>query len=307
LTAAVVLAGCASVQPDDRVIRGPRDGLTHPLLDVEPEHEFHEYRPFRYRLQEMIAAARKRGDLEAASVYFRDLDDGPVVGVDDARPFRPASLLKLPIMIGYLKAHESEPDVLRRRLVCRPEPPQPARQFFPPKSPLVPGRSYTIDELLTATISRSDNGAVHTLIADMTEHDYASVYGDLGLRLPNVRDLDDPVTVREYASFFRILYNASYLSKAMSERALRYLAASDFDAGLVAGVPPGTIVAHKFGEYGNPQGVRELHDCGIVYHPRSPYLLCVMTKGRDLEKQAGVIAGISRYVYAKFGGPRGKP
>jgi len=27
----------------------------------------------------------------------------------------------------------------------------------------------------------------------------------------------------------------------------------------------------------------QLHDCGIVYYPETPYLLCVMTKGWNFE------------------------
>ncbi|PIU19313.1 MAG: hypothetical protein COT18_08150 [Elusimicrobia bacterium CG08_land_8_20_14_0_20_59_10] len=41
----------------------------------------------------------------------------------------------------------------------------------------------------------------------------------------------------------------------------------------------------------------QLHDCGIIYHPRFPYMLGVMTRGLDLEKQQKVIADISRLVY----------
>lgn len=299
---ALVLAGAACVPgpKPDRVVRGPRHGLTHPLLDVEPEREFLQLKAMRLKLARLIDERRKAGELSEASVYYRDLDNGPVVGVGDGRAFRPASLLKLPIMIGYLKARESDPEVLKRRLVCVPERERPAVQTFPPADPVVPGRAYSVDELLSAVISRSDNTAVHTLIADMNAHDYSRVYEDLGLRVPDIRDLEDPVTVREYAAFFRILYNASYLSREMSERALRYLAASDFNRGLRAGVPPEVVVAHKFGEFAAGAGERQLHDCGIVYHPRAPYLLCVMTKGPDIERLAGSIAAISAYVYGEI-------
>lgn len=297
---ALVAASCAPGPRSDRVTRSPRQGLTHPLLDVEPEHEFLQLKAMRLKLARLVGERRKAGDLLSASVYYRDLDNGPVVGLDDAASFRPASLLKLPIMIGYLKARESDPEVLQRRLVGAPERVRPAVQSFPPKEAIVPGRAYTVDELLTAVISRSDNTAVHTLIADMKAHDYAQVYSDLGLRVPDIRNLEDPVTVREYAAFFRILYNASYLSRDMSERALRYLAASDFDRGLRAGVPPEVVVAHKFGEFSTESGDKQLHDCGIIYHPRAPYLLCVMTRGGDLGRLADSIAAVSAFVYGEI-------
>ena len=50
-------------------------------------------------------------------------------------------------------------------------------------------------------------------------------------------------------------------------------------------VPAGTVIAHKFGEWGRerPEGFeQQFHDCGIVYRPGRPYLACVMTRGRSL-------------------------
>lgn len=302
LAVVMASAGCAAREPSVRALRAPRQGLTHPILDIDPDHEFREYRPFRHRVVALIEERRKKGDLQEASVYFRDLDNGPIVGVNESAPFRPASLLKLPIMIGYLKARETDPTVLRRRLALRPPPLRPTRPAFPPSQALVPGSEYAVDELLTAMIARSDNDAAHTLIADMREQDYLQVYSDLGLRIPNTRDIDDPISVRAYASFFRILYNSSYLDRAMSERALRYLAASEFTGGLRAGVPAGLTVAHKFGESDDGKGLLQLHDCGIVYHPRDPYLLCVMTKGRDMARLAAFIAGVSALVYRRVDG-----
>jgi hypothetical protein len=59
-------------------------------------------------------------------------------------------------------------------------------------------------------------------------------------------------------------------------------------------------VAHKFAERSDPQtGEKQLHDCGIVYYPRHPYLLCVMTKGPGFEGLAGVVARVSRMVYSE--------
>jgi hypothetical protein len=61
-------------------------------------------------------------------------------------------------------------------------------------------------------------------------------------------------------------------------------------------------VAHKYGERGIYEDTQltgiELHDCGIVYAPGSPYYLCVMTRGKDTSKLAKVIASISAAVYA---------
>lgn len=296
-----LLAACAPAVPATRTLRAPRQGLTHPILDIDPDYEFREFRPFRHKVAALIEQRKKRGDVDEVSVYFRDLDNGPVMGIWDSVPFRPASLLKLPIMIAYLKAREMDQQVLRRRLRVVTSP-LLRREYFGPSNPLSAGDILTVDELLTAMIGRSDNAAVRTLLSDLKQRDYLQVYADLGLPRPNPDEKSDPVSVRGYASFFRILYNASYLNREMSERALRYLAAAEFKEGLRAGLPAGTVVAHKFGVFHEPPGPSQLHDCGIVYHPRAPYILCVMTRGREFPRMAAVIADISALVWRRVDG-----
>jgi hypothetical protein len=69
----------------------------------------------------------------------------------------------------------------------------------------------------------------------------------------------------------------------------------------VAGVPSGTVVAHKFGERVLPsKNVKQLHDCGIVYYPQFPYVLCVMTRGNDFVTLQQAIKGVSDIVYREF-------
>jgi len=107
----------------------------------------------------------------------------------------------------------------------------------------------------------------------------------------------------------RQLYNATYLRPDLSELALSWLAQSTFRDALVAGVPPGTVVAHKFGERVavDPQTGRELaqlHDCGVGYFPENPYVLCVMTRGSELGELMQVVREISQRVYQEVDGRR---
>jgi hypothetical protein len=77
-----------------------------------------------------------------------------------------------------------------------------------------------------------------------------------------------------------------------------------YPGGLRAGVPPAVAVAHKFGEWQLEEDVparEQLHDCGIVYEPHRPYLLCIMTRGREFATLPGVIAELSRATYEEVG------
>lgn len=98
-----------------------------------------------------------------------------------------------------------------------------------------------------------------------------------------------------------ILYNAAYLNREMSEKALQLLSLQDFRLGIAAGVPKGIKVAAKFGEIvpENKSEDIQLHEFGIVYHPKGHYILGVMTRGRDFAAQAGVIRDISAMIYTE--------
>jgi len=147
-------------------------------------------------------------------------------------------------------------------------------------------------------IVESDNDAAFLLYGAADERAVRAAYADLGLRFPETDDASDTTTVAEFARFFRFLYNSTYLTEEYSEYALGLLAEARFNGGIVDGTPGSLTIAHKFGErtlsgavLGAP--IRELHDCGIVYHPERPYLLCIMTKGHTFDDLANIIRGIA--------------
>lgn len=231
------------------------------------------------------------------SVYFRDLNNGPWIGINEKNEFSPASLLKVPILIAYLKKSETDPLFLEQTTQVTVS--TGVTQIIVPSQTLDVTKKYSIRDLLYHMIAYSDNNATTTLFDFISTQGLKDVYSDLGLTMPFVDSYGDSITsVREYSSFFRILYNSSYLSRASSEKALELLSNSLFKDGIVAGVAKGTIVAHKFGErqIGN-QELYQLHDCGIVYYPKKPYLLCIMTRGNTKNSLPKVIADISRIVY----------
>ena len=105
-----------------------------------------------------------------------------------------------------------------------------------------------------------------------------------------------------YSVFFRVLYNATYLSINHSELALKILGDTKFAEGLRAGVPEHVAIAHKFGYRRMDGALRDtpssqLHDCGIVYYPNKPYFICVMTKGNNINDLKAFIGEVSEAVY----------
>jgi beta-lactamase class A len=89
------------------------------------------------------------------------------------------------------------------------------------------------------------------------------------------------VDARTVAGLLRVLYNSSFLSRQDPEFALELLTESYFADGLRRLLPTDVVVASKFGFHGSEVAGRlhhELHECGIIYRPRSPYVICVMTR-----------------------------
>src|SRR5207248_2823209 len=113
--------------------------------------------------------------------------------------------------------------------------------------------------------------------------DLNAVYQNFEIPVPGALTPNPQVSVVTYSSFFRVLYNASYLTRDDSQKALALLAGVDYKDGLVAGVPASVPIAHKFGERETTgDTTKQLNDCGIVYYPSHPYLLCVMTRGDSM-------------------------
>jgi beta-lactamase class A len=202
-------------------------------------------------------------------------------------------------MMALLKQSEQGPDraLLDREVTLALSQDYNATQGFRPTRPVVAGQRYTIRELMVRMIVSSDNNAFVALTQVVDPAALDAVYAKLSMLDPRASGPDDFLTVETYASFFRVLYNASYLDRGRSEWALELLARSEFTSGLNAGVPRGVAVAHKFGEKSESGGMVQLHDCGIVYYPGHPYLLCVMSRGRRLDQLAEVIGQVSRLTF----------
>jgi len=246
-------------------------------------------------MKKLIDDKINSNDIVYASVYFRDLNNGPWIGINELEKFTPASLLKVPLLIAYLKIAENNQSILTKKIAIHNDQ-GTLTQNITPSSSVEVGKEYTVDELLQRMIIFSDNQAANTLLENIEIDVLNKTYSDLGVAIPSGGGSSDFMSVRDYASFFRILYNASYLNHSMSEKALGILAKSKFDKGLKAGVPSEVEVAHKFGER-IFENKNQLHDCGIVYKEEKPYLLCIMTRGSNFDKMSETIKELSALVY----------
>lgn len=271
----------------------------NPLLDcADVKIDPFSYGSLTQDIKDLVNKNTKSGNIKSASIYFRDLSNGPWFGYNEEEQFSPASLMKVPLLIAYLKMSESDTELLNKKVNTGEASNLISQNILPDKSIKI-NTEYTIKELLEYMIRYSDNFAAETLLENVDPINLDNIYKDLSLKIPNWGNTENYMTVRDYSSFFRILYNASYLNRENSELALSILSESVFEEGLVAGLPEKTPISHKFGER-VLENSKQLHDCGIVYSEKGDYLICIMTRGQDFNKMKGFLREASSLVYQNF-------
>lgn len=254
--------------------------------------------PFRTVIDKKIGEYTSQKKASSVAYYFRDLSNGPYFGINVNAEFNLASLLKVPVLMSYYRWAEQDPSVLEKELTFNGIPTNRVdlNQLTQPKRLLEAGKRYTVSDLLERMIVDSDNDSFKLLVDNIDVGLLADPYNITETEIQS-KDQDYTGTIREYSVFFRALYNSSYLTRPYSEKALQMLTKSEFRDGLRAGVPSAIEVAHKFGVRDAGNGKQFLHDCGIVYYPGYPYLLCIMTEGENLNNLVGVVRGLSDQTY----------
>ena len=201
-------------------------------------------------------------------------------------------------MVGYLKEASTNPKLLSEKLKYTHK--ETNLQNYPPEH-FLENDFYTVKELIESMIVNSDNDSLESLYTHNRKA-YINVFKELDISPPLATTTIDFMSPRIYSRIFRTLYSSTYLPRIISEQALQLLSNTNFKKGLAAQLPKNITVAHKFGEHTAKDSVGktlfvELHDCGIIYYPEKPYLLCIMTKGNEFVKLESVISDISLITY----------
>lgn len=280
---------------------GGGGGLTNPLLECGIETEeltIGDRADIEEGIQAYMEKAIAQGMVTEVAVYFRDLNNGPWFGINERDLFRPGSLLKLPLAMSYYWKEQRDHGILDQKIDVVKLPDNIAVESnYGSDAPLLPG-VYSVHDLISYMLKESSNDAAAVLVDVAGEQQIMATYSDLGIEPPKMGQ-DYEIDVKTFGAFFRVLYNASYIGQPGSEELLATLTQVSFRDGLVAGVPSDVKVAHKFGTrvIGTGVGSRQLHDCGIVYAPKTPYVLCVMTRGNESKNLAHFISQVSKRVY----------
>lgn len=228
------------------------------------------------------------------SFYLEDLTSGTRLGINENDLYRAWSLLKVSVMVTILKKVEQQKLSLDRKVPLKPEANE-SESVFPSADRAAV--SLSVRELIDRLIKLSDNKASFALAKLFTAEEFQE--GLLAMGLPQTPP-DQPktnlplVSAKHYANLLRSLYYSGYLKKPFCQLALAILSDTVYDSQIRKDVPYSINLAHMVGFNA---GCGDFHDCGIIYLPGKPYLLCVMSTGSTREESDRVISMVSRQVY----------
>jgi beta-lactamase class A len=164
------------------------------------------------------------------------------------------------------------------------------------------GQTMTLRGLCEAMITSSSNLAANLLLEKLGARNIQRTTDGLGASGMHVlrgvedqkafdRGLNNTTDAAALLTLLWKLGRGEVVSAGASKEMVGILERQRFNDGIPAGLPPGTVVAHKTGTI-----TRIHHDAAIVYGPR-PYVLVVLVRGIDNEQRsAALIADVSRIV-----------
>ncbi|HEY7058843.1 MAG TPA: serine hydrolase [Vicinamibacterales bacterium] len=262
-------------------------------------------------LKERVMTIVANSDAEVA-VAFRTLDGRHELFLDPDQPFHAASTMKVPVMIELFRQAEAG------RLSL--DEPLPIRNEF---HSIVDGSVYKLDagddsdsevyeaigktltlrRLCELMITLSSNFATNLLIERLGVENIRQTVTRLGADgmqvLRGVEDdkafekgLNNTTTARGLLILLEKIATGHAVDQTADAEMLAILKRQHFNNAIPAGLPSGTVVAHKTGNI-----TKIHHDAAIVYGSH-PYVLVVLVRGvADERRSAEIIASISREVW----------
>jgi beta-lactamase class A len=269
--------------------------LVKPLMFVDTDCEGSNLVSTKQEIEQLILNYKTLQGVTSTSVYLRDYNNSEWISINENEMYDPGSLFKVPILMTYLKMNELSPGVLNKEIVYNQPFAINKKVAFKSKS-IQLGNKYKVKELLKYMIEYSDNNATSLLSSNINTEVFIKLFTDLDMKAPVIDAEQYQLSAQQYSYFMRAIYNASYLTIEDSEYAAELLTKCDFKDGILKGLPKDIQVAHKFGESGTPID-RQLHESAIVYLNDKPYLITIMTKGKDIKVLSKLMGDISQLVY----------
>ena len=228
------------------------------------------------------------------SFYFEYLPSGTSIRIGENTELAAASLMKIPIVMSLYRAEElGRLKLDEKATIAAGDLSSESGELYKKGA----GYQITLQEAADLTLIHSDNTAINVIIDRLNQvidpKDQALYFLDAEITVQDNSEVAVLISSRSYSSFLKCLYLSCYLERKHSQEILSKLTQTPFDDLLVAGVSDKDIViAHKIGTFSkNVQS-----DCGIVYYPKRPYLVCLMIRGDETQARPA-FKEISKQIY----------
>ncbi len=220
--------------------------------------------------------------------YVKDLATGDGASHNGAQVFNAASLFKLFVM--YEVFHQEQLGLVSwdDELVVTPY--YDSFALSPRVTELC--ERITVGDAMDAMLSVSDNAAA-VLLQDLAgSTNINQAIQTLGLKDSGLFEDGLPVTADDLALLMEAIATGNAISPEASADMLKLLDHDVFENGLVSGLPQGTSVSRKTGNWSDATNV-----AGIVYAPTGPYIFVALTThGYETD----VIQALSQATYDYF-------
>jgi beta-lactamase class A len=231
------------------------------------------------------------------------------------KQYRAASLIKVPLAIAFLQGVEKGKLSLDAILTLDDSSKVldgSSQHGSIDKSEI--GTQFLADAVLDEAMTKSDNSATNMLIEYAGMDAVNQLMEKKGYRMTVLarkmadseakkRGEENYTCPQDIVSMFDALHRGEILPDKYCKKLLEIMGKSVFEDKLTRDLPDDIVVPRKggvVGEFRDAEGKVypvSVHDAGVVYAPKSPYVIAVFTEGMEKDAAKDFIAKTSRKVF----------
>lgn len=225
------------------------------------------------------------------SVVVHNLEDGRAASIEPGRVYYAASLFKMALLLeAYRQRDAGEIDFSELHTLTEEYAEYDLNTLEALE--LEVGDQLTLEDAIKAMIIVSDTPTAVMVQDIVNPVRVDATLASLGISDMSVTTHDLPTTARDMATLMKAVAAGAGVGEDSRREMLALLLQESYRAGIPAGVPAGTAVAHKTGNVANAS-----HDVALVWGPGGPYVIAVLS---DRSWEAAPIAAVSSAVWDYF-------
>ncbi len=243
-----------------------------------------------------------KGFSGTAGIVIKDLDKNWEINTNKNLRIPSASIAKIPIMLSFFYAAHEGKLSLQDTVKLKDSDKTPGSGTLKYETP---GKAFTIEDLISRMITKSDNTATNMLINHLGFDTLNRYFKKLGLKNTNLsremmdfkkrkQGIENYTTAGEISRLLEQIYRGKFLNLQISQQCVEILAGQKVKDRIPKKLPDEVVVAHK-------TGLENFicHDAGIVYTDKGNFLITVLVKhpNKTAQKAKSLIADISLLTY----------